>query len=267
MPQNRLLDETTMLPFLGSLADAAASITLQAFRKSYTTENKLDDGGFDPVTEADRDAEAAIRAILTQHYPEHGIEGEEYGIEREDAPWRWILDPIDGTRAFISGLPTWGTLIALTYEGYPVYGVIDQPYLGERYIGGPKGSWLNGNPLKARACTSLSDSTMTTTDADLFTPSERPFFETLKQTVKLTRYGLDCYGYAMVASGHMDLVVESGLKRHDMAALIPVIEGAGGWAGDWSGKPALEEGNTEGRLIAVGDPALKDWVLAALGEQ
>lgn len=264
MPRARLLDDQTLIPFLGSLADAAASVTLQAFRQSFTTDNKLAGEGFDPVTEADRDAEAAIRALITQHHPDHGIEGEEYGIEREDAPWRWILDPIDGTRAFISGLPTWGTLIALTYEGYPVCGVIDQPYLSERYIGTPSGSTLNGAALSARSCKALQSATLTTTDPDLFPASERPAFDQVKSTVQLTRYGLDCYGYAMVAAGHMDLVIESGLARYDMAALIPVIEGAGGWCGDWQGRPALDATNTAGQLVALGDPTLKDTVLGTL---
>jgi fructose-1,6-bisphosphatase/inositol monophosphatase family enzyme len=167
---------------------------------------------------------------------------------------------VDGTRAFISGLPTWGTLIALRYKGEPIIGVIDQPYIRERYLGWPGGATLNGEAIQSRKCATLDKATISTTDPAIFKPHERPAFFTLYERARLTRYGLDCYAYAVVAAGHMDMVIESGLKPYDMMALIPVIRGAGGAATNWEG------GNPAGcgRLVAVGDAVLLDEILPVL---
>jgi myo-inositol-1(or 4)-monophosphatase len=253
-------DIKRLCAFAETLADAAAAVTLEYFRAPIGVDNKLAGRGFDPVTKADQGAEKAIRALIDTHYPDHGIHGEEFGVKETDGPFEWVLDPVDGTRAFISGLPTWGTLIALKYEGTPIIGVIDQPYLRERYLGWPGGATLNGKPITTRACSALADATISTTDSDLFTQEERPRFDTVRAGSQLVRYGLDCYAYAVLSGGHMDLVMESGLQPYDMMALIPVIRGAGGSATNWQG----EAPGACGRLLAVGDPTLLDEVLPIL---
>lgn len=244
--------------FACKLADAAADVTLGYFKSPIGVDDKDKGDGFDPVTKADQGSEKAIRALIEEHYPDHGIFGEEFGIKETDGPFEWVLDPVDGTRAFISGLPTWGTLIALRYKGEPIIGVIDQPYLKERYLGWPGGATLNGAPLKARACSGLDKATISTTDPDLFKANERPAFDTLLGRSRLVRYGLDCYAYAVMSAGHMDLVIESGLAIYDMMALIPVVRGAGGTATNWEGNAPGDCG----RLLAIGDPAMLDDVLA-----
>ncbi len=246
--------------FACKLANAAAEVTLEYFRAPIGIDNKLGDDGFDPVTKADQGAEKAIRTLINEIYPDHGIHGEEFGIKEASSPFEWVLDPVDGTRAFISGLPTWGTLIALKYNGVPIIGIIDQPYLKERYLGWPGGATLNGTPIKTRTCSGLQTATISTTDPDLFTAHERPQFDEIRKKSQLIRMGLDCYAYAVMASGFMDLVIESGLQPYDMMALIPVIRGAGGSATNWEGNAPGDCG----RLLAVGDPALLDEVLPIL---
>lgn len=248
--------------FAVRLADAAAGVTLQHFRQPVAVDDKDGGDGFDPVTQADREAEQAIRALIEAHYPDHQIFGEEYGLKETGSAFEWVLDPIDGTRAFISGLPTWGTLIGLKYEGTPVIGVIDQPYIKERYVGWTSGATLNGRPIKTRPCTSLAQATVSTTDPALFGPGERERFERILAETRLVRYGLDCYAYAVLANGFMDLVIESGLKPYDMMALIPVIRGAGGSATNWQGHAPGDCG----RIVALGDPALLDTVLEIIGD-
>ena len=250
----------TLKAFACELADAAAAVTLKYFKTTIPIDDKTDGAGFDPVTKADRGAEEAIRALIEARYPDHGIFGEEFGIKSANGPFEWVLDPVDGTRAFISGLPTWGTLIALRHEGQPVIGVIDQPYIRERYLGWPGGATLNGTTIKARTCAGLDQATISTTDPAIFKAHERPAFFTLYDRARLVRYGLDCYAYAVVAAGHMDMVIESGLKPYDMMALIPVIRGAGGCATNWEGAIPGDCG----RLIAVGDPKLLDEILPVL---
>lgn len=264
LPQSTLSDDQIkeLSAFACTLADAAAKVTLGYFKSPIGIDDKDDGDGFDPVTKADRGAEEVIRALIEEHYPDHGIFGEEFGIKEASSPFEWVLDPVDGTRAFISGLPTWGTLIALRYNGEPVIGVIDQPYIRERYLGWPGGATLNGEPIRTRACDTLDHATISTTDPDLFTANERPAFDTLLAKSRLVRYGLDCYAYAIVAAGHMDLVVESGLKPYDMMALIPVIRGAGGAATNWEG----DAPGDCGRLLAVGDPTLLETALDILKE-
>ncbi|MFC4349048.1 histidinol-phosphatase [Kordiimonas lipolytica] len=246
--------------FACKLADAAAEITLSYFRQPIGVDDKDKGDGFDPVTKADQGAEKAIRALIEEHYPDHGIFGEEFGIKEAAGPFEWVLDPVDGTRAFISGLPTWGTLIALRHNGEPVIGVIDQPYIKERYLGWPGGATLNDMPIKTRACPSLDKATLSSTDPGLFKGVERDRFDTLLREIRLVRYGLDCYAYAVMAAGHMDMVVESGLKPYDMMALIPVIRGAGGSATNWEG----EAPGDCGRLLALGDPTLLEQVMDIL---
>ncbi len=256
------IDVEDLKSFACELADAAAEVTLKYFRTRIDVDNKLAGEEFDPVTEADQGAERAIRALIEERFPEHSIHGEEYGIKATESPFEWVLDPVDGTRAFISGLPTWGTLIALKHEGIPVIGIIDQPYMKERYLGWTSGATLNGTPITTRACSSLKTATISTTDPDLFTAEERPLFDTLLKETRLVRYGLDCYAYAILSSGFLDIIIESGLKPYDMMALIPVIRGAGGSATNWQG---TAPGNC-GKLLAIGDNGLLPTLVSMVNE-
>lgn len=247
--------------FASYMADLAAEQTLAHFRNLDSVENKLGDGAYDPVTEADRGAEAAIRQMIEKAYPDHEIEGEEYGLKETGSDFRWVLDPVDGTRAFIAGLPTWGTLIAIVYQGSPIIGVIDQPYLRERYIGTTKTATLNHQPITTRKVSGLGQAHLSTTDPGLFAdPTELAQFQAVRDKAQLVRYGMDCYAYARLAAGGFDIVMESGLKTHDRMALIPVIRGAGGAALDWSGN----EAGPSDQLLALANPDLKDDILAVL---
>ena len=238
-----------------ALADAAGAAIRPLFRADFAQEVKAD---FSPVTQADQAAERAIRTLLAEHRPDDGVIGEEYGTDRGDAGRVWVLDPIDGTRAFIAGRPIFGTLIALLEDGKPVLGVIDQPITGERWIGARGVPTLfNGKPAISRRGRPLSRAIFATTVPWLCGP-----FETLRGAVGDALLGGDCYNYGLVASGHIDLVVEEGLKLHDFAALVPVVEGAGGVMTDWSGRP-LDRGS-DGRVIAAGDPALVEAAVALL---
>jgi histidinol phosphatase-like enzyme (inositol monophosphatase family) len=256
-------DPLSFVPFAEELAEAARAAILPHFRTALDIEAK-GAGAFDPVTVADRGAEEAMRALIAQHYPTHGVLGEEFGEKASQDGWSWTLDPVDGTRAFISGLPLWGTLIALTFEGRPVLGVIDQGFLDERYLGFPGGARVTARgvtrDLRARACAHLKDATIATTDPFLFDGAEAGGFEMVRRTARLSRYGCDCYAYAMLADGRMDLVIESGLKPWDVHALIPVIEGAGGMVTNWRGGPAWGGG----QVIASGDAGPHAQALVAL---
>lgn len=227
------------------MADAARAAALPFFRAPLVVENKLE-GGFDPVTAADRAAERAMRDILEIHRPEDGICGEEYGIKPSVSGREWVLDPVDGTRAFIAGLPTWTVLIGLYDQGVPKIGVIDQPHNDERFIGWPGGArYQRGaekTDLKITSQNGLEQAIMATTDPYLFEDDESPVFQQLRNRVRLCRFGYDAYAYAMIAAGSIDLVVESGLQKYDVAALIPVVEGAGGRVTNWRGGPALDGG-------------------------
>jgi myo-inositol-1(or 4)-monophosphatase len=256
-------DVTALLAFADTLADAARDAILPFFRAAHACEDK-GTGRFDPVTEADRGAERAMRTLIERQFPEHGVLGEEYGETSGRSGYQWILDPIDGTRAFISGLPTWGVLIGLYYEGRPLIGVIDQPYLDERYRGWNEGAnaTLHGatKALKARSCAGLRDAIFSTTDPFLFTGAEAEAFARVRGRAKLARYGYDCYAYAMVAAGHMDGVIESGLQSFDVAALIPILAGAGGGMCAWDGGDASQGG----RVLAYGDERIRDEALRLL---
>ena len=243
-------------PFALELAAVAAAETLPVFRQGLDVVDKGAAGAFDPVTAADRNAEAALRQAISARYPDHGVIGEEYGEERPDADWVWVLDPIDGTRAYVSGLPLWTTLIALLHAGEPVLGVVAQPYLQEVFIGTPAGSRLvrpdhADRRLRTRACPSLADATISTTDPALFVGDEAQVWERLRRATRLARLGCDAYAYAMVAAGQIDVVLESGLKLWDWAPHKPLIEGAGGRVTGWDGG-----GCRDGRVLAMGDVAL-----------
>jgi len=256
-------DIPQLLGFADTLANTAREAILPYFRAAHTVTNK-DAERFDPVTDADEAAERAMRALIAQEFPDHAILGEEYGGELASEGYQWILDPIDGTRAFISGLPTWGVLIGLYYEGRPLIGVMDQPYLDERYRG-----WMGGanatahgvtRKLRTRACAGLSEATLSTTDPYLFCDSEADAFARTRKSAKLTRYGYDCYAYCMLASGYIDAVIENGLKPFDIAALIPIVAGAGGGVCDWRGGDASEGG----RVLAWGDKRVRDEARSTL---
>ncbi len=257
-------DIRALVPFACRLADAARAAILPLFRTAAAAaENKLADG-YDPVTEADRAAERAIRELIEAERPEDGINGEEYGVKTGSNDLVWYLDPIDGTRAFVAGLTSWTTLIGLAVSDRPVLGIIDQPWLDERYVGAGGEAWLEARgvrtPLKTSGCARLTEAVLSTTDYFILTPPERGAFEHLRATARLTRYGLDAYAYARLAAGTIDMVAESGLKAHDVAALFPVIEGAGGVVTDWSGKPA----KLGGQIVAASSQAVLDQALISL---
>jgi myo-inositol-1(or 4)-monophosphatase len=238
--------------FVDELAEVSGKRILPFFRTALGIEDK-GAGQFDPVTAADRGAEAVIRDLIKKNFPGHGIVGEEFGSEKPDAEYVWIIDPIDGTRAFIIGYPIWGTLIGLTRFGEAVFGMMHQPFMRERFTGDRQAARYRGpageRDLRVRSCADLSEAVMLTTSPLMFGDAERTLFHKLEEKVRLPRYGGDCYAYCMLAAGHADLVVEAGLKPYDIAALIPIITGAGGIVTTWDGKPA--EGG--GRIIAAGD--------------
>lgn len=250
-----------LIRFAHRLADTAGAAIRPYFRTRFDIEAKADAS---PVTIADRAAEAAMRALIEAEFPGDGIIGEEYGNVREGAGRVWVLDPIDGTRSFIIGRPTFGTLVALLEDGVPVLGVIDQPILGERWVGARgQPTLFNDAPCRARACASISAALLATTSPYLFEPEERPRFERLMGSTASLALGGDCYSYALLSSGHLDLVVETGLKLYDFAALVPVVEGAGGRMTDWAGQPLGQ--HSGGQVIAAGDPALIAQALTLLG--
>ena len=238
--------------FVDQLASVSGDTILPFFRTALAVENKLA-RGFDPVTVADRAAEDAMRSLIRKHFPEHGILGEERGSERTDAEYVWVLDPIDGTKSFISGMVAWGTLIGLMRFGEPVFGMMHQPFTRERFTGdggvaryqGPGGN----RDLHVRTCAAVSDAVLFTTSPLLMNEADRAAFVRVENKVKLSRYGGDCYAYCMLAGGNIDLVIETEIKPHDIVPLIPIIAGAGGIVTTWEGAPA----QNGGRIIAAGD--------------
>lgn len=245
-------------------ADLAGGIIRPLFRSALLVEAK---GDASPVTEADRAAERALRAFLSERFPTHGIMGEEYGTERGDAEYLWVLDPIDGTRAFLTGRPLFGTLIGLLHRGEPVLGLIDQPVTRERWVGvAGQGTTFRsplGGTIGARACKSLSVAELSCTSPEMFPPGEAERFEQVRRAARRVTWGGDCYGYGLIPLGLLDAVVETTLKPWDWAALVPVIEGAGGRMTDWRGQDLTLD--SRGDVIAVGDPALLPEIVKLLG--
>ena len=245
-----------------ALADAAGTAIRPHFRQAFDVETKADQS---PVTIADRAAEQAMRALIAAEAPRDGIVGEEFGTTEGSTGRQWVLDPIDGTVSFVAGRPIFGTLIALVQDGWPVIGVIDQPISGERWIGAAgRPTLFNGKPARTRPCRDLADATLATTGPHYFSDHDGEHFMALaaKCAHKRMVFGGDCYNYGLLASGHVDLVVEAGLKLYDFAALVPVVEGAGGMMCDWSGDPLTAD--SKGDVIAAGDPARIDDILDAL---
>ncbi|MBN9063087.1 MAG: histidinol-phosphatase [Rhizobiales bacterium 65-9] len=250
--------------FLHRLADASGDAILPFFRSRLTAHDKSQNGAFDPVTEADKAAEVIIRRMIREAFPTHAIHGEEFEDEEGSSDFRWVIDPIDGTRAFISGLPVWGTLIGLTRAGRPALGLMNQPFTRERFWGdGGRAQWRGASgdrPLRTRSCDSLSAATLMTTTPAMFKGDEADRYAALERQVRLPRYGCDCYAYCMLAAGHVDLVVESGLKAVDIVPLAPIIEGAGGIITTWSGEPVREGG----AVVVAGDQRAHEAALKIL---
>lgn len=262
-------DGTAMRPvdfsqFVDELATLSGQAILPFFRTALSPENKSVGGAFDPVTEADRAGEAVMRNLIKGAFPAHGVIGEEFGEENPDAEYVWVLDPIDGTKAFIAGLPLWGTLIGLTRHDAPIYGIMHQPYTGERFFGDGGGSMFRGpageRRLETRRTVALGDAILSTTSPRMFTGLQLEAYDRVEREVRLARYGCDCYAYCMLAAGHIDLVVEAGLKPYDIVALIPIIEGAGGVVTGWNGGSAAGGGS----VVAAGDRRLHDAALRLL---
>ncbi|TAN53549.1 MAG: histidinol-phosphatase [Rhodospirillales bacterium] len=242
------------------LADAAGAEILKYWRQPIDVDDKADES---PVTIADREAERVMRALINQTFPDHGILGEEFGSERLDARHVWVLDPVDGTRAFITGKPSFGTLIGLWKDGQPLLGIIDQPVTRERWLGLAGGkTTLNGKTVRVRPCDDLKKAALYATGPEMFSGEDVNRFERLRKRVKLPRYGADCYAYALLATGFVDLVCEANLKPYDYAAVVPVIEAAGGIVSDWMGQPLTLK--SEGRMLAAGDKRLHAQALEVL---
>jgi inositol-phosphate phosphatase/L-galactose 1-phosphate phosphatase/histidinol-phosphatase len=250
-------------PFLdlaNDLADAAGAAIRPYFRNKLTVDDKADRS---PVTIADREAELAMRRLLAARFPDHGIIGEEFGRERDGAEFVWVLDPIDGTKSFISGVPLFGTLIALCRRGRPILGIIDQPISGERWVGAAgRPSLYNGAPVHCRPCAALADATLFATSPDMFRGEDAAAFARVAGAAKLVRFGADCYAYGLVALGFVDLVIEASLKPYDFSAMLPIVEGAGGTASDWRGE-ALSLAS-DGRVVIAGDRRAHAAALALL---
>ena len=249
--------------FLHILADLASETVMPLFRTELDIENK-EKVGFDPVTDADKDAERRMRGKILERFPQDGILGEEFDNKDLDAVGLWVLDPIDGTRAFISGLPTWGTLIGYRHQSGKTMGMMSQPFTRERYYGDGSEAFYRGpdgaKAIHCRPCDGLENATLFTTTPELFNDAERLAFDRVEQTVRLSRYGTDCYAYCMVALGMADLVIESALKPVDIAPLIPIIEGAGGIVTNWTGGSAFDGG----QVIASGSQQVHEQALAML---
>ena len=255
--------------FVARLATVAGEVIMPFFRSALPASDKSKGGVFDPVTEADRAAEAAMRRMILDTFPAHGIIGEEFGAHQPDAEYVWVLDPIDGTKSFIAGFPLWGTLVALQHRGEPVYGMMHQPFTRERFFGDrARATWSGLNShgtqidhhLTTRACEGLGTATLLTTSPLLMSGEERERYGAVERAVRLPRFGGDCYSYCMLAAGHVDLVVEAGLQPYDIAPLIPIILGAGGVVTTWDGGDAA----LGGRIVAAGDARTHEAALKLL---
>ncbi len=253
------------LDFAREMAAAAAKAAMPWFRAGAVVDNKLGDGGFDPVTKADRQAEQVMREMIAQKYPEHNIRGEEFGFEDKGSDFTWILDPVDGTRSFIMGIPLWGTVIGLARGGEIIAGVVSQPFTGEVFSGDGRSAAMSsphGNgKLKTRRCKNLDEAVLATTDPWLFAnAAEAAAYKVIESKARLARYGGDCYIYCMLAAGQIDLIVESELADYDIAGLIPIVEGAGGIITSWQGGSAANGGS----VVASGDARLHEKALELL---
>jgi histidinol phosphatase-like enzyme (inositol monophosphatase family) len=255
--------------FVEKLADTASETILPFFRTALGAEDKSLGGMFDPVTEADHAAETAMRRLIQTTFPHHGIIGEEFGTVNAQAEFVWVLDPIDGTKSFIAGLPMWGTLIGLLHHGQPSYGMMVQPFTQERFSGdGRAATWrgpglhhrMTERKLTTRHCENLTKATLMTTSPLLYTEEKLAKFQRVEAVARLSRYGCDCYAFAMLASGHVDCVIESGLQPYDIAPLVPIIEGAGGIVTSWSGDSPAQGGD----IIASGTKSIHETVLKML---
>ena len=242
---------------LGELAIAARGVIARGGDRRFENKAAV---GLDPVTQVDRDIELALRALIAGEYPDDAIIGEEFGDTGAGARRRWSIDPIDGTRAFICGLPSWAVLVGVIEDEAHVAGLIDLPVLGETLIATDGTTHRNGTPVSTSGCIALASARMATTDPDLFEGGERDLFERVRRASLVVRYGLDALGYARVATGDVDLVIESGLKRHDLDALVAVVRGAGGTIGDWDGGEDWDRG----RIIAAASKVLYAEVVALL---
>jgi len=248
-----------LLEFAQNLTDVSGPIIEPYFRNNVGVIDKADDS---PVTIADKNAEAAMRDLIEAKYPDHGIFGEEHGVKDGNGTDMWVLDPIDGTRSFICGAPWFGTLVAYLKNNHPEIGILDVPMMKERWVGTSAGTTFNGKSCQVRACETLTNASLFTTDIDLFDDEQRTVFNSIKKQVKCVRYGTDCYAYGLLASGHIDLVIEAGLQPYDAMALVPVIKGAGGIVTGWNGEDVTLD--WDGRIIAAATPKLHKEVLSAL---
>jgi len=244
----------------------AREITLPLFQSGMTVTNKASDNDFDPVTQADIEGERALRVLIQEHCPDDHIEGEEFADIKGRNDWLWTLDPIDGTRGFVAGIPVWSTLIAVSYKNTPLLGLIDHPALDISFWGTPGQAWSEKDekktPLKARKCGVINDAILGCTEPfSMFNPGQRAAYEMIRRTARFSRLGLDAYGYAMIAAGRMDIIIEAGMKPCDVRALIPVVEGAGGKITNWHGGSPVDGG----KIVAVGDGSLLPELYTYLG--
>jgi len=254
-----------LIAFTHELADAAGAAILPYFRKSLAVTNKAEHGRFDPVTEADQAAETVMRDLIDARYPDHGIYGEEFPDKPGTGPFAWQLDPIDGTRGFITGLPVWGTLIGVSHDGEPLAGMMDQPYTRERFWSTAEGARMRSpageTAIRTRPCAALDDAVLAATAPDMFKDGQVDRFRALSEKTRMTRFGGDCYLYCMLAAGFIDIVAEASLKPFDIAPLIPIIRAAGGVVTTWDGGDPSQGG----AILAAGDPAVHALALRHLG--
>ncbi len=257
-------DWAELTRFAIALAEASATAILPWFRRNTAVDVKAGPV-WDPVTEGDRAGERAIRALIEAHYPDHGIHGEEYGIKESRSPFTWVLDPVDGTRSFVCGMPSWATLIGLNYEGRPAVGLMNQPVVGDMFYGNPEGAWHSYRGVESHIATRkgvpLSRATIGTTAPELYrSETDQAGFQRIRKAAQLTRYGGDAYFFCLMASGHMDIAMDCGLQPYDIAPLLPIVTGAGGFAAEWTGGDMAKGGN----IITAGSRELLDEALALM---
>lgn len=258
------IDWQELTHFAKALAESAARAILPYFRQNTRIDVK-DGPVWDPVTEGDRAGERAIRQMIEERFPDHGIHGEEYGVKSGSSPFTWVLDPVDGTRSFVFGMPTWATLIGLTYEGRPMLGVMSQPFVGEMFYGNPDGAWHDQRgtvaPIRTRQGVPLSRAAIGTTAPELYrNAADAAGLNRLRKASQVMRYGGDAYFFALLAAGHIDIAMDAGLQAYDIAALLPIIKGAGGAYTEWTGGNPVDGGN----ILSAGSQALLDEAVAVM---